>query len=851
MKRLATLLIALFTITLISAQNTGGIWYFPENAGLSWCGSSPFPMNDPEVIFDGQLQTGEGVATISDANCNLLFYTNGVNVWDATHSVMAGSMATSFGGTLKGDISATQSAVIVQKPLDWNIYYIFTVPANYSSEGLRYSKVDMSLNGGLGDVDILEKNQLLYTPTTEKLTTVWHANGLDVWVLSHEWNSNGFVAYLVTSSGVNTSNPVISNVGQVYGSTTSNSRGYLKVSPSGSKLAAAVQGDAFYELYDFNNFTGVVSSPVLLQQPNYVYCYGVEFSMNENYLYGSERYGYVLRQYDLTASNILASEIQIATLGSAAGGALQRAINGKIYLARNSTNYLGCINSPDVGGLGSNYVDQAIYLGDTAGTEVRVSRESLPAMPQPVFFTLAPLDIVTSCTDSITSFNINIPSNFDTAYWNLNYPSTDPQWNVSTTNATFDFHYSTAGLYQVQLITLTAGQLDTSYFEVPVAYMPNVDLGPNQSLCPGDSLVFDFSFNTVNSLSGNCTYQLESEINGVVTVDTMPDFIINQTGVYTFSVYTDTICGFAMDQLIVEDGNVPVAPLPSQLFSCTPDTFVLHAMNEGASYQWSTGDTTQLIQPIGAGTYTVTVSNSCGTTIDSVIIETVELPIIELGADTSICEGESLTLNAFCTGCTYLWSTGEVTEEIIIGTAGVYELTASNICGASEDIISLSILPSPNVSFSADTIIASGSEFQLFPAVTGAVEFLWSTSDTLAVLIVSQPGWYSIEVTSAEGCTSSAEVYIDFLWGLEEQEQVEAKIWVYPNPVNELLNINLLDNSQANYTLLNSTGQLIQQGRFEQANNKLDVRNFSEGLYYLSIMLENGMLVTKPIEILR
>ena len=119
MKRLATLLIALFTITLISAQNTGGIWYFPENAGLSWCGSSPFPMNDPEVIFDGQLQTGEGVATISDANCNLLFYTNGVNVWDATHSVMAGSMATSLGGTLKGDISATQSAVIVQKPLDW------------------------------------------------------------------------------------------------------------------------------------------------------------------------------------------------------------------------------------------------------------------------------------------------------------------------------------------------------------------------------------------------------------------------------------------------------------------------------------------------------------------------------------------------------------------------------------------------------------------------------------------------------------------------------------------------------------------------------------------------------------
>src|SRR5204862_3473421 len=90
-----------------------------------------------------------------------------------------------------------------------------------------------------------------------------HCNNLDVWVLSHEYDSNGFRAYLITAEGINLV-PVISNAGTVELGATANAIGYMKISPDGNKLALAVRqiffsgGPGYIELFDFNNNTGVV-----------------------------------------------------------------------------------------------------------------------------------------------------------------------------------------------------------------------------------------------------------------------------------------------------------------------------------------------------------------------------------------------------------------------------------------------------------------------------------------------------------------------------------------------------------------------------------------------------------------
>ena len=131
----------------LSAQNEAANWYFGENAGIQFDGSG----NLLGSVNDGQLITREGCTTISDTDGNLLFYTDGRLVYDRTHQLMPN------GTGLFGDSSSTQSAIIVPKPDDINIYYIFTVDTSNSLNspsnlGFNYSIVDLTLNGGLGDV---------------------------------------------------------------------------------------------------------------------------------------------------------------------------------------------------------------------------------------------------------------------------------------------------------------------------------------------------------------------------------------------------------------------------------------------------------------------------------------------------------------------------------------------------------------------------------------------------------------------------------------------------------------------------------------------------------------------------
>ena len=208
--------------TISNAQKEANIWHFGEFAGLDFNSGAPF------ALTNGALNTLEGCATIADNIGNLLFYTDGNRVWNKNHVQMPNGFA------LMGNSSSTQSAVIVQKPGSSNIYYIFTVPfQDQPNIGLRYSIVDMNLDGGLGD--ITTKNIFLYSYLTEKLTAVRHANDCDVWVIAHEYESNAFIVYLLDNSGVN-AGPV-SNVGSIHSQdwADNNTVGQLKASPDGQQ----------------------------------------------------------------------------------------------------------------------------------------------------------------------------------------------------------------------------------------------------------------------------------------------------------------------------------------------------------------------------------------------------------------------------------------------------------------------------------------------------------------------------------------------------------------------------------------------------------------------------------------
>ena len=416
------------------SQGQNSNWYFGTNAGLT------FNSGVPVALTNGALTTTEGVATISDNSGNLLFYTNGITVWNRNHLIMTN------GTGLLGDFSSTQSAIIVQKPLSTSIYYIFTSDNDAGPDGIRWSEVDMTLSGGLGAITA-NKNIALLSPaqlSCEKLCAVRSCNNQDLWIISRDWNSNVFRCWSVDPTGVGNIQ-AWSGLGVIATGATQGSYGQLKASPDGRKLAACYYGLAGginkIEIYDFDPATGWASNAQTISTEAGIY--GCEFSPNGKVLYGGCNQGLLL-QWNLCAGTL--AQIQASrTVISNAGpfiGSLQVGPDSKIYVARGTTS-LSVINSPNTLGLGCGYSDLSISL---AG---RNSRMGLPNFAS--YYNRQTVTIPTPITLSCNSFQFNAPAlqpgcnavNY-TVLWNFG--------DGTTSNAVNPLHnYVSPGAYTVTL----------------------------------------------------------------------------------------------------------------------------------------------------------------------------------------------------------------------------------------------------------------------------------------------------------------------------------------------------------------------------------------------------------------
>lgn len=355
------LFILFFISSTAYAQKEANTWYFGEKAGIT------FEKGLPQKLDDGQLSTREGCATISDKNGNLLFYTDGIKVWNKNHDIISD---TDKEGLL-GNPSSTQSGVIVPAPNASHKYYIFAVDEEGGKNGLSYSVLDMEAGNGLGK--ITQKNVILISPVAEKLTAVKHQNKTDYWIIAHKWNSNEYYAYILTEKGMKLA-PTISAVGMYMGDImvkdekdAINAIGYLKSSPNGKKLASAVYGKYSSELLDFDNQTGKISAAITLEEPNKLLHYGVEFSSDNSKLYISTGATGSIFQYDISSNNadkILASKQNINPNPSEDNvWALQLGPDGRIYVSIGNHNYLGVIENPNLAGRKSNYKKDGVFLG--------------------------------------------------------------------------------------------------------------------------------------------------------------------------------------------------------------------------------------------------------------------------------------------------------------------------------------------------------------------------------------------------------------------------------------------------------------------------------------------------------
>ncbi len=262
------------------------------------------------------------------------------------------------------------------------------------------------------------------------------------------------------------------------------------------------------------------------------------------------------------------------------------------------------------------------------------------------------------------------------------------------------------------------------------------------------------NFNIVNSANGSITMHVEATPADagyhVVTVDATDDGTPALTTTLNFVIYVDTngLSNFN-----------PVITGPSAI--CGSNAAVLDAGAGYDLYYWSTGETTQTYSANAGGTYYVTVElNGCLKSV-SHDLEVHPLPTPAILGTNTYCAADSYTILTGSPGyVSYVWTVNGVTvgtSQTINASAGLYTLTVTDANGCQGTVSRVvSISPGASVNITGNTFLCSGESTVLTANAYGASNFLWSTGETTASIVVTTSGTYICTVSSAgASCTAS------------------------------------------------------------------------------------------------
>ena len=277
---------------------------------------------------------------------------------------------------------------------------------------------------------------------------------------------------------------------------------------------------------------------------------------------------------------------------------------------------------------------------------------------------------------------------------------------------------------------------------------------------------------------------------------------------------------------------------------------VAYALNPGSfdTYNWSTGSTSGQITPTTSGTYSVTTTDEYGCVNNDEVDLTVNpKPELDLGSDTTLCEGNYLELDGGSGLNSYTWSNGSVDQTLIINSQGTYAVTVEDALGCkNEDEIQVTVVSPPIIDLGNDTVIGAYS-VMTYSVATGYSSYLWSTADTTpsTTFIISNNQYLSVSVTDVNGCVGYDEIFIEVLLGTENID-ANAEMSVYPNPASQQVTIDLSDYSgqKVDVLLIDLTGRVVYQTNTSTVASpvRIPVETLSNGVYNVVVKSGNDVL---------
>jgi len=756
-------LILLLPIQLFS-QKEGYNWYFGNNAAITF-NKTDACVAPPCSKADSKINTWEGCATISDKDGNLLFYTDGMNVWNRFHQIMPN------GTGLAGHQSSTCSAVAIPKPNDStkSIYYIFTADEspffNPPNVGINYSVVDMTMCGDSGDV--VQKNVFLYAPSTEKIAAVKHCNNQDFYIVTHEYGNNRFRTYRVTENGV-IRTPIYSRVGMDHGGNLLAYMGQIKVAPDSRHIAVAIRNQYAFQIFDFDNSTGAITNPVTLTLSPLQLTYGIEFSQDGSKFYGSAnttnpyRESYIY-QWDLSAGNnteIDNSKVRIAydPLSSESFYAMQIGPNGKIYVAGDSKNYLGVVRYPNLKGTACYYEFAGLPL--TKG----FSQLGLPTFVSNYFAAPVTISGAKNCIcegESIT-FTLNKIANSEYKW------EAPGGFTLNTEDTTITFNDPLPGTYKVTTYVFGCKTtIDT--FDLTIVPYPVTDITTDRPpvICKGEWITMTTPYDENYDYEWTTVYDRKNSIRDNPPVSKW----------YYLTVTNECGC-VTRDSIFIEVREKPSVEITSEgdFPICEGDTITLIANpSETVSYHWTRDgeeipdSSNQRYYATRSGFYQVEITTEVGCTAkDTITLVFKETPNVVITSNKeSYCDGEvaELSIVPDVESNSYLWSNGATTPTIQATESGTYSVVVTNESLCTQYVEkTITFYPNPTAEIlpEGDTIvICNGTSVEL-TADKKFSSYLWSTGETSDTITVNQEGAYSLFATDSNGCSVSANKYIKF-----------------------------------------------------------------------------------------
>ena len=283
--------------------------------------------------------------------------------------------------------------------------------------------------------------------------------------------------------------------------------------------------------------------------------------------------------------------------------------------------------------------------------------------------------------------------------------------------------------------------------------------GPN-AVCVGSTIQLS------NATSGGVWSAQDASIATVIPTTGVVSALGSGVTNMTYTVVYPNGCSVAATSAISVNTIAPVSIAANGPLSFCNGSSVQLSLPAGFAYQWSTNQVGQSIVVNTAGTYSATLTNAAGCSVQvaPVQVTVFSSPTLAIQASSpAICSGQSVNLTANIPAASYSWSNGSQNSSITVQQPGNYTLSIidANGCSASAlYTLGTGITPNASITAAGATNFCAGSNVTLNANNYAGGTYLWSTGATTQSITANTTGSYFVTITSPSGCSAVSNAVV-------------------------------------------------------------------------------------------